>query len=279
MEADLNATSALSIWLVLGLALLLRALLPALGYLFTHDATIFYTPDSVSYIVPARELLAHHRFFSYGAPEILRTPGYPLLLTVGLLLGPFDFVTIVLQMLLGCVTVYVVYQTACLLFDCERTALIAAALYAIEPLSILFTSQIAPETLFTAQVMVGVYYLIRYLKQRSLRYLLASSAALALSVYVRPIGYFLLPIIAAGLIAWTLLTAKQNTPRLIAHALSFLIASFAGSWSLAASEQNRDWLLRILRHSERQHVLHIGCICSGRPAACPLLRNERSSWL
>jgi hypothetical protein len=97
--------SRLKIWWVLGLALFLRTLLPILGYFYTRDDTIVYTPDTVSYIVPARELIAHHRFFSNGAPEIIRTPGYPLLLTAGLLLGRLESVTIALQILLSCFTV------------------------------------------------------------------------------------------------------------------------------------------------------------------------------
>jgi hypothetical protein len=66
------------LWLVLGLALLLRALLPILGYCYTRDVSIFYTPDTASYVAPARELVVHHRFFSDGSPELIRTPGYPL---------------------------------------------------------------------------------------------------------------------------------------------------------------------------------------------------------
>jgi 4-amino-4-deoxy-L-arabinose transferase-like glycosyltransferase len=219
---------------VLGVALLLRALLPTLGYLHTHDVTIFYTPDSASYIVPARELIAHHRFFSNGKPEILRTPGYPLVLTVGLLLGHLAFATIVLQILLSCFTVYLVYETTCLLFGQQRIAVVAAALYAIEPFSVLFTSQLAPETLFTAIVMLGVYYLVKYLRRQSLGYLLASGIALAASVYVRPIGYFLPPIVTVGLIAWSLLPDRQHKMRIVAHAMTFVIVScvLISSWQL-----------------------------------------------
>jgi hypothetical protein len=94
----------LNIRLVLGLALFLRALLPISGYLYTRDATIFYTPDTATYIVPARELVTHHRFFSDGAPEVIRTPGYPLLLTAGLLLDRLELVTVTLQLLLSCFT-------------------------------------------------------------------------------------------------------------------------------------------------------------------------------
>jgi hypothetical protein len=264
--------SRLKLWWVLGLALLLRTLLPILGYFYTRDATIVYTPDTVSYIVPARELIAHHRFFSNGAPEIIRTPGYPLLLTAGLLLGRLESVTIALQILLSCFTVYMVYQTAFILFEGEWIALIAATLYAIEPFSILFTSLLAPETLFTAVVMVGVYYLVRYLKRQSPADLLASGGALAASVYVRPVGYFLPVIIAAGLTAWAVATAHQNKQRLIVHTIAFVIVSFGltGLWQVrneaetdysgfsAIAGDNMYFILAASVLAAEQHVPYYG---------------------
>ena len=174
----------LNIRRVLGLALFLRTLLPISGYFYTRDATIFYTPDTASYIVPARELVAHHRFFSDGAPELIRTPGYPLLLIPGLLLGRLELVTVTLQILFSCFTVFMVYRTACLLFEREDIAIVAAGLYAIDPLSILFASLLAPETLFTAIVMVALYYLVGHLRRQAQGDLLVSATALAASVYV-----------------------------------------------------------------------------------------------
>jgi 4-amino-4-deoxy-L-arabinose transferase-like glycosyltransferase len=232
---------------ILGLALSLRSIFPILGYSYTRDATIFYTPDTASYILPARELIAYGRFFSDGspqaavwntpvqpAPDTVRTPGYPLLLTAGLLLRRPEIVTIVLQILLSCFTVYMVYGTAFLLFESKRTALVAAALYAIEPLSILFSSLLAPETLFTAILAVAVYYLVRYLRRQSMVDLLISGCALAASVYVRPAGYFLPLVIATVLAAWALGTAQQNKPRLTANLNAFLIVSvgLTGLWQV-----------------------------------------------
>jgi Dolichyl-phosphate-mannose-protein mannosyltransferase len=238
MNKDAVKIGRLNIWLVLGIALFFRTLLPISGYLYTRDASIFYTPDSASYIVPAHELITYHRFFSDGsppargsnsaivpAPEIIRTPGYPLLLMAGLLMGRLELVTIALQVLHSCFTVYLVYRTAGLLFESEPIALIAASLYAIEPLSILFSSLLSTETLFTAIVMVGVYYLVRYLKRQSLVDLLVSAGALAASVYVRPIGYFLPLVIAAGLAAWVLVIHQQNQLRVLAHTCAFVIVS------------------------------------------------------
>jgi hypothetical protein len=227
-------TGHLNIWFVLGLALFLRALLPILGYCYTRDVTIFYTPDTASYVVPAHELVVHHRFFSDGSPEIIRTPGYPLLLTAGLLLGRLELVSITLQILLSCFTVFMVYRTALLLFEREEIAIIAAGLYAIDPLSILFASLLAAETPFTAVVMVGVYFLVRYLRRQSLGDLLVSAAALAASVYVRPIGYFLPMIIAPGLAVWALFTHRQNKIRILSYACAFVIVSvgLTGLWQV-----------------------------------------------
>jgi 4-amino-4-deoxy-L-arabinose transferase-like glycosyltransferase len=75
-----------------------------------------------------------------------------LLLTVGLLLGRLEVATITLQILLSCLTVFMIYRTALLLFEPQRTAIIAAVLYALDPFSILFASLIAPETVFGTSI-------------------------------------------------------------------------------------------------------------------------------
>jgi Gpi18-like mannosyltransferase len=62
-----------------------------------------------------------------------------LLVIPGLLLDRLELVTILLQVVLSCFTVYMVYRTAKLLFKHQRVAIIAAVLYAIEPLSIMYT--------------------------------------------------------------------------------------------------------------------------------------------
>ena len=157
-----------------------------------------------------------------------------MLLTAGLLLDRLELATLTLQVLLSCLTVFMVYQTARLLFEQERTAIIAAGLYAIDPLSILFASLLAPETLFTAMVMVGIYYLVRHLRRQSLGNLLVWAGALAASVYVRPIGYFLPLIIAIGLGTWALVTQRQNKLRVLAHTCAFVMVSIGltGLWQV-----------------------------------------------
>jgi 4-amino-4-deoxy-L-arabinose transferase-like glycosyltransferase len=215
----------LGIWHVLSLAFFLRVLFPVVGYLRSNDIGIFYEPDTLSYVVPAQQLATHLKFDSNAGPEIRRTPGYPLLLTAGLLLGRLELVTILIQIFLGCLTVYMVYRTAQLVFDSEKAAILAAMLYAIEPLSIFYVSQLLTEILFTALVAVWFYFLVKYLKQPSRRDLLISGLALSASIYVRPVGYFLPAVIAAGLLLWALLNEQLDRQRLTTHIALFLAVS------------------------------------------------------
>lgn len=214
-------------WLVyvLGAALVIRTLLPIFGYLYTRDVTIFEAPDTASYVEPARQLIAHGRFSaSNGTPEIIRTPGYPMLLVPGLLLGRLDLVTITLQIFISCFTVYLVYRTADLLFQSEKVALFAAAFYTVEPLSVLYTSILITETLFTAVVIISVYYLMRYLKQQCVRDLLISGIGFASSTYVRPVGYFLPMVLSIALLAWMIIY-QRNKRYILFHVSAFLIVS------------------------------------------------------
>jgi 4-amino-4-deoxy-L-arabinose transferase-like glycosyltransferase len=225
MMKDRVGMMRLSIWHALSLAFFLRVLFPVVGYLRSNDVSIFYEPDTVSYVVPAHQLATHLKFYSNTGPEIRRTPGYPILLTAGLLLGRLELVTIVVQILLSCFTVYMVYRMAQLLFDSEKAAILAAMLYAVEPLSIFYVSQLLTETLFTALLVVWFYFLLKYLKQPSLRYLIVSGLALAASIYVRPVGYFLPAVIAAGLMLWELSDDRLDWPRLTTHLAIFLAVS------------------------------------------------------
>jgi 4-amino-4-deoxy-L-arabinose transferase-like glycosyltransferase len=215
-------------WLsyILGVAFAVRTLIPVLAYFYTRDVTIFRVPDTASYVEPARQLMAHGRFSARdGTPEIIRTPGYPMLLVPGLLVHRLDLITITLQILISCFTVYLVYRTADLLFETEKVALLAAALYAVEPLSILHTGILGTETLFTSSVMVSVFYLMKYLRRQSLWYLLASGVGFAASVYVRPVGYFLPMVLAVALSAWFMITGQHNKRRLMFHISVFVVVS------------------------------------------------------
>ena len=123
-----------------------------------------------------------------------------------------------------------------MLFECEKVAIIAAALYAIEPVSILYTSKLGTETLFAALGMVWLYFLLKYSKDTSYG-ICSFRTVLAASIYVRPLGYFLPLIAATGLSAWALVGGQKNKQRLAIHIVLFMIVSMCPS--LIWQERNR----------------------------------------
>lgn len=221
---------------ILSLAFIMRMAVPLIVILTTGDYSLFYSPDTSTYIKPAEELLFHGRFYGRGLPELFRTPGYPLFLIPGILLGKVETVTIALQIILSCLTTYLVFKVALTLFDNARIAAWGAFMCAIEPVSILYASKLLSETLCTFLTILFVYYLLTYFKTESLKALFLASILLSASVYVRPAGYFLPIVIVIVLLNWSL---KKRKAVLFAHALGVLVCSFLiiGLWQLRNERQ------------------------------------------
>ncbi len=234
MTNPLNkAKQAGAVWCVLTLAFVIRALLPVTAAVTTADREVFHSPDTASYTALTCELAETGRFARHGEPEIVRTPGYPLLLLPGIVIGRPELITIALQVILSCLTAYLVYRIALLLFESRRIATVCCLLYAVEPLSVVYTSKLLTETLFTCATALFVLYLAKYLKNGGLRHVVISAAALSASVYVRPISYFLPALVAIGL----LLRALRGGPegrRLLGHACVFFVVSMGavGLWQV-----------------------------------------------
>ena len=216
---------------ILFIAFIVRAVVPLIVILTTGDYTRFYSPDTVSYVKSATDLLAHGQFSIDGVPEIFRTPGYPLLLIPGIFLGNMEIVTIALQIALSCLTAYIVFNISMLLFKNTRIALFSALIYAIDPVSILYTSKLLTETLCAFLTILFTYCLVKYFKTESPKALVLAAIILSASVYVRPAGYFLPIVISIVLLVWSF---KRRKTVLITHAFGFLVCSLLiiGSWQV-----------------------------------------------
>lgn len=213
------------IWYVLIVAFSIRLLLPIIAYnTATGDITIFHPADTDRYIKTAEELITTGKFTYYGIPELPRTPGYPILLMPGILLNSLEMVTILIQVFLSCLTIYIVFRISLLLFENTRIATLCASLYAIEPLSIVFSGLLLTETLFTFLNTLFLYYMVKYLKRGQIRNIILSAVTLSASVYVRPINYFLPVFVASILFIWTL-TEVQKRKVLLVHIFSFFLIS------------------------------------------------------
>lgn len=215
------------------MALALRLAAPLVALAVTPRGPLTREPDSYGYIDLAEKLVERQGFSNRGKPELARTPGYPLFLSIGVLAGHVDGVTIALQIGLGCLTAWLVFQTAKVLFDRTDAAFAAGLLYACEPLSVLYAGKLLTESLFTTLLAAFGLLLIRYLRSLSWRELAASALALAAAVYVRPIGYFLPAMVAAALAVLVWRHADQRLKRL-GQAAGFGLLSMAllGAWQV-----------------------------------------------
>jgi 4-amino-4-deoxy-L-arabinose transferase-like glycosyltransferase len=221
------------VWYVILVALVIRSAIPLYAEIFSDDRRFYDEIYSQQYVEPARNLIKSGEFTLKGAPEIYRSPGYPLLLIPGILLGHAPLITISMQILLSCLTVYLVFRMSIALFGEGEIAVLCAALYAIDPLSVIFSGLIMPETLFTFALSLFLLCLVRYLKEDSLFQLVLSAVALASAVYVQATAYFLPVWMTLVLIFGAL---KRRSGIHLLHALIFLVISM----SLIAAWQIRN---------------------------------------
>jgi 4-amino-4-deoxy-L-arabinose transferase-like glycosyltransferase len=214
-------------------ALVLRTILAVAAFALNKDVTVFYDEDTIQYIEPAQSLLTSGTFVTNGLPEILRTPGYPLLFIPGIVSGHIEAVTIALQIVLGCIIVFLVYSLGILLFDNEKIAVLAAALYAAEPTSVLYVPFLYSETLFTTLLVLFLYFLLRHMKTGKASDILVSAVLLAAATYTRPISVYVPALVTAVLGLWIVLK-KARDRRLLIHAAVFFCISMGliGLWQV-----------------------------------------------
>ena len=179
-----------SVLRIVAFAVILRVLY-AVGVWVVTGESSFYGQDSGTYIEPARELLSHGVFARHGQVELQRTPGYSVFLIPALVSRHFTLIVIALHVMLSGLAVLGTFVLARRVFDDERIAVVAAALYSVEPLSLAYTAMVTTETLFTTIVVWALVLIVTYVQRERLVDLLAGSAMLAIGAYVRPAGYYL----------------------------------------------------------------------------------------
>ncbi len=153
--------------------------------------------DTMSYLVPGRNLLLHGRFFADGVPDVLRTPGYPLFLAITSLDGlPLAAAA---NVLLSVFSLVLVWRLGQRVFADNRIALGAAWFFAFEPVSSLFSVSLYSDTLFLTLLLLSMERLAEFLRGRRLRVLALAGLWLAAATFVRPITYYLPVALALGL--------------------------------------------------------------------------------
>lgn len=154
------------------------------------------SPDTSSYLIPGRNLVLHGRYFADGAPDLFRTPGYPLFLGFFSLAGLHA--AAVANVILSVFSVILVWRLGRAVCGNERVALIAAWLFALEPVSVAMSVSLLSETLFLALFLIGMERVAVFFRGSSLRALAVAGLSLAAAAFVRPVAYYLPVVIALG---------------------------------------------------------------------------------
>jgi 4-amino-4-deoxy-L-arabinose transferase-like glycosyltransferase len=193
---------------VLALAAAVRLSVP-MALAWRGDASFSHSIDTPGYLQPAMSAAAGRGFSWYGQPEVIYPPGYAVFLLPGVMLGHVEAVTIALQVLTSCLTVWLVYRIGLLLLS-PGAAMLAALLYALEPLSVLYTSVLMSETPFTALLVASVYFALRFLGGRQARHAALAGLFIAAATYVRPVGYVMAVALVGGLALWAAVRLRER---------------------------------------------------------------------
>jgi hypothetical protein len=184
--------------------------------------------DTISYLIPGRNLLLHGRFFADGMPDLLRTPGYPFFLAITSLAGlP---VAAVINVMISVFMIVLVWRLGWTVFKDNRIALGAAWLAAIEPGIVSFSYALLSDTLFLALLLLSIELLASFLRVHHLRVLAAAGLWIAAATFVRPATYYLPFALTLGLIA---VLARVPGLRWNAHAVMLLsVLPWLAAWQM-----------------------------------------------
>ena len=179
-------------------AALLRVTLMIAAYVRT-GTRVLMQGDTSSYLEPGRNLILHGAFAKSGLPEIDRTLGYPIFAEITGMAWDHVLLSVLAQIAVSLISLLLVFRLANRLFPQRNAGVIAAWLYALEPLSIVSSVRLMPETLFVALLLVFLDRLLTFLRERRLAALVAGGVFLAAATYVRPASYYLVFAVAVGL--------------------------------------------------------------------------------
>lgn len=243
---------------VVGAALLIRALCVwAIG----PDPRYSLTPDSPSYLAPAKNLLQHQSFSSSESPplipETMRTPGYPIFLAPFCAGGVVHTRAIVwVQVLLGALTAGLLSGMAWMLWWDRRAAWVAGLAQAFDFVTVVHTHFILTETLYVFVFSLALLGLVKAFLDgpKAGGWILLSGLGFGAAALVRPIGlYYFFP--AALILAWE--WRRRMVPRWIPAVGLFLAMSLlipvgwmarnkaaSGTWTFSSVQGLNFYIVR-----------------------------------
>lgn len=236
-------------WLASDIArLLVLAALVRLAWWFAmaSDPARFFEPDSSGYVSLATSLSSGDGFAALGSntPEFVRTPGYPgFLAIIQWIFGDSARVLALVQALVTSLFVVPLHRIAKTFLD-RRAANIVVGLMALHPLILYHSTMLLTEALSLLLVMVVVDRLIRHVRDvdQRLQAWVVTGGWLALLAQVRPIAYFLAPIVVVAMF-WIQFRRQQKAAMSIRRVAALLIVPLIaiGGWQVRNKVEVDSW--------------------------------------
>jgi len=192
---------------------------------FNHlGADGFIEADTKSYIRPAIRLLAGEGFSQSSGeglviPELMRTPGYPLIIAFSMLIAKAGWLwfLLVLQAVLDSIVSLCIYLFLYNRVNQKSAALIGFLYYSFSFTSIFAIAAVLTESFFTAILFFGVVFLYNAYKinekdrkKRSVITAILSGIFFGFATLIRPVGLYPLLILFILLITVQLIQKLKN---------------------------------------------------------------------
>jgi 4-amino-4-deoxy-L-arabinose transferase-like glycosyltransferase len=222
---------------ILALSLFLKLALWSHVVFFGDSSVDFGMMDTRGYHEPALSLLQSGRLDTFlnppGIPMTYRTPGYPVFLAaIYAIFGVNWPVVMLFQAILATITVYLTWRLARKFWG-DRVALIAAALVAIDPISLVLSQKLMTENNFALFIMIAVLAGVNLLSEtrRKTGWALLLGTALALATLTRPSSYYLPVPVILGVLIWGLKRRwKVRTLALSVGMILLPLVLLVGGW-------------------------------------------------
>lgn len=155
--------------------------------------------DSEEYDQLSRSILSGQGFSRNGNIETLRTPGYPLFVSLFKVIGGSYFVVTFVQILLVFTSVFIIRRIG-IFFVSKKVGEISSLLFLINPVTLSLSLVLLADTLFLFLFALGFYMAISLKDEKILLRVLMVSIVFSLFIYIR-MGLFALPLIFLPVLA------------------------------------------------------------------------------
>ena len=211
---------------------------------FGGDFFVVGNSDTHGYLSLAENIAKGNGFMMYEFTSALRTPLYPLYLSLFYIFGlPIGFLVLGQFVFFGISTV-LVYKIGELLFS-KRIAKLATIFFTLEPLLLFLNSAALSESLFLMLVLWAVYFLVKFwLVKSDHNYLLLVGFCFGLATLTRPITQYTPALVLVVLLVISFLK-KLSWQKLLLSFLAFLITFLAVifPWAIRQKSVFNSWRL------------------------------------